>query len=94
MKTLIFATNNQNKVKEVQSILNTEFSILSLEAAKIFIDIPEPHDSLEKNATEKSTLVSPEVPSELKTTATFLVFFSGLPASANACSTECIASLI
>jgi XTP/dITP diphosphohydrolase len=57
MKELIFATNNPNKVNEVQSILNSEFSILSLEAAKIYIDIPEPHNTLEKNATEKSVTI-------------------------------------
>jgi XTP/dITP diphosphohydrolase len=45
MSTLIFATNNQNKVTEVRSILNQKFNILSLKEADIDIDIPEPYDT-------------------------------------------------
>ena len=54
METLIFATNNQHKVDEMRSILGEEFNILSLKEAGIDIDIPEPHDTLEANASEKS----------------------------------------
>ena len=57
MKTIIFATNNENKVEEVRSILNQKFQILSLKEAGIEIDIPEPHDSLEENAREKATVI-------------------------------------
>jgi XTP/dITP diphosphohydrolase len=57
MKTIIFATNNQNKVEEVRSILNQKFQILSLKEAQIEIDIPEPHDSLEENACEKARVI-------------------------------------
>lgn len=52
--TLVFATNNQNKVKEIRSILSDPFEIITLKEAGIDIDIPEPHDSLEANASEKS----------------------------------------
>ena len=52
--TLVFATNNQNKVKEIRSILAEPFEIITLTEAGIDIDIPEPHDSLEANASEKS----------------------------------------
>jgi XTP/dITP diphosphohydrolase len=52
--TLVFATNNQNKVKEIRSILADPFEIITLTEAGIDIDIPEPHDSLEANASEKS----------------------------------------
>jgi XTP/dITP diphosphohydrolase len=54
MQTLIFATNNTNKIAEIKSVLNDNFSIITLKEAGIEIDIPEPHDTLEKNAGEKS----------------------------------------
>ena len=54
MDTLIFATNNQHKVEEMRSILGADFNIISLKEAGIDIDIPEPHDTLEANASEKS----------------------------------------
>ena len=54
---LIFATNNQHKVDEVRSILGKEFEILTLKEAGINIDIPEPHDTLEENATEKARVI-------------------------------------
>ncbi|NLR60932.1 RdgB/HAM1 family non-canonical purine NTP pyrophosphatase [Chitinophaga polysaccharea] len=54
---LIFATNNQNKVKEFRSLLGNQFEIITLLEAGIEIDIPEPHDTLEANATEKSATI-------------------------------------
>ncbi|MDE3181957.1 MAG: RdgB/HAM1 family non-canonical purine NTP pyrophosphatase [Bacteroidota bacterium] len=57
MNTIIFATNNKNKVDEVRSILDQKFKILSLKEAGIEIDIPEPHDSLEENACEKARVI-------------------------------------
>ena len=57
MNTLIFATNNLNKVVELRSLLNGSFKILSLAEADIDIDIPEPFDTLEKNAIEKSEVI-------------------------------------
>ncbi|MCW3467805.1 RdgB/HAM1 family non-canonical purine NTP pyrophosphatase [Chitinophaga nivalis] len=54
---LIFATNNENKVKEFRSLLGEQFEIITLLEAGIDIDIPEPHDTLEANATEKSTTI-------------------------------------
>ena len=57
MNTLIFATNNLNKVAEVRSLLDESFQILSLSEAGIDIDIPEPFDNLEKNAIEKAKVI-------------------------------------
>jgi len=54
MTTLIFATNNQYKVDEMRSVLQDRFHILSLKEAGLDIDIPEPHQTLEANASEKS----------------------------------------
>jgi len=57
MNTLIFATNNENKVAEIRSLLNENFKIISLLEAGIDIDIPEPFDTLEENAREKSEII-------------------------------------
>ncbi|MDQ6902529.1 MAG: RdgB/HAM1 family non-canonical purine NTP pyrophosphatase [Bacteroidota bacterium] len=57
MRTLVFATNNLNKVIELRSILKGKYKILSLSEAEIDIDIPEPHATLEKNAIEKSSVI-------------------------------------
>lgn len=54
---LIFATNNANKVKEVMSALPAGTEIISLRDAGIDIEIPEPHDTLEANASEKATVI-------------------------------------
>ena len=57
MRKLIFATNNQHKVDEVNSIPDIGFEILSLKQAGINIEIPEPHNTLEENASEKSSTI-------------------------------------
>ena len=54
---LIFATNNQHKVEEIRSIVGDKFEILTLKDAGIDIDIPEPYESLEANASEKSRVI-------------------------------------
>lgn len=66
MKTLIFATNNLNKVAEIRSVLGNSFKILSLAEAGIHMDIPEPYQTLEENAIEKSRVIY-----DLKKTACF-----------------------
>lgn len=54
---LIFATNNKNKVEEIKHLTNQKFQIFTLQEVGIDIDIPEPHDTLEANATEKSMTI-------------------------------------
>ncbi|HJT73026.1 MAG TPA: RdgB/HAM1 family non-canonical purine NTP pyrophosphatase [Chitinophaga sp.] len=54
---LVFATNNENKIREIRSVLGNSFSIETLQEAGIDIDIPEPHNTLEANATEKSDTI-------------------------------------
>lgn len=51
---LIFATNNQHKVDEIRSVLGNDLDIITLKEAGIDIDIPEPYDTLEENASGKS----------------------------------------
>ncbi len=57
MSTLIFATNNNNKILEIRSILNDDMQIIGLREAGIITDIPEPHPTLEENAREKSNFI-------------------------------------
>ncbi|WP_126974101.1 RdgB/HAM1 family non-canonical purine NTP pyrophosphatase [Gynurincola endophyticus] len=54
---IIFATNNANKVAEIQAAIGESLKVIPLKDAGILIDIPEPHDTLEANATEKSTVI-------------------------------------
>lgn len=57
MHTLIFATNNLHKIAEIKAVLNDKFKIITLKEAGIDIDIPEPHDTFQKNASEKSNTI-------------------------------------
>lgn len=57
MHTLVFATNNQHKVDEINTIIGENIRVITLKEAGIDIDIPEPHDTLEANATEKSSVI-------------------------------------
>ena len=57
MTKLIFATNNPNKVDEIKWVVGDRMKVISLKEAGIDIDIPEPHDTLEANATEKSKTI-------------------------------------
>ncbi|WP_207492666.1 RdgB/HAM1 family non-canonical purine NTP pyrophosphatase [Aridibaculum aurantiacum] len=57
MRTIIFATNNSNKIYEVENLVGDLYNVLSLKAAGIDIDIPEPHATLEANAREKSETI-------------------------------------
>lgn len=51
---LVFATNNQHKLQEIQHLLDGRFELLSLKEIGCFDDIPENQDTLEGNASEKS----------------------------------------
>lgn len=55
--TLVFATNNQHKIEEIRKVTGNRFNIITLKEAGIDIDIPEPHDTIAANATEKSTVI-------------------------------------
>lgn len=54
---LIFATNNPNKVLEVKKVIGDKFEVVSLKEFGFTDDIPEPHDTLEENAYEKSSVI-------------------------------------
>ncbi|MEP7278389.1 MAG: non-canonical purine NTP pyrophosphatase, partial [Bacteroidota bacterium] len=55
---LIFATNNQHKITEMQAAVGQAFELISLQNAGIDIDMPEPHNTLEENASEKSRTIN------------------------------------
>jgi XTP/dITP diphosphohydrolase len=54
---LVFATNNQHKVEEIRHVISQSFELVTMKEAGIDIDIPEPHATLEANATEKSRTI-------------------------------------
>jgi len=51
---IVFATNNPNKLKEIQSLMPTGIEILSLKEIGCTEDIPETGDTLEANAFQKA----------------------------------------
>ena len=54
---LVFASNNQNKIKEIKSLLPEDIEILSLEDIGCVIDIPETADTIEGNALMKANFI-------------------------------------
>jgi XTP/dITP diphosphohydrolase len=55
---LIFATNNNHKVKEVSHILGNGYRLLSLKDLNFTEDIPEDYPTLEENALFKARFVN------------------------------------
>ena len=54
---IVFATNNLNKLKEVQALIPKEIQLLSLKDIGCFEDIPETQSSIEGNAIQKATYI-------------------------------------
>jgi XTP/dITP diphosphohydrolase len=54
---LVFATQNQNKAKEIQELLPNTIRVKTLAEINCFDDIPETADTLEGNASLKSQYV-------------------------------------
>ncbi|MBM3432686.1 MAG: RdgB/HAM1 family non-canonical purine NTP pyrophosphatase [Bacteroidetes bacterium] len=50
---MLFATNNAHKVREIQSLLPDDLRILTLVEAGLQEEIPEPFETLERNAQAK-----------------------------------------
>ncbi|WP_396157299.1 non-canonical purine NTP diphosphatase [Flavobacterium sp.] len=55
---LVFASNNKNKIKEIQLLLPQSIEILSLEDIGCFEEIPETADTIEGNAILKVNYVT------------------------------------
>jgi XTP/dITP diphosphohydrolase len=54
MDQLVFATNNEHKLRELGEILKGEFKLLSLNDISCTDEIPETGNTLEANASQKS----------------------------------------
>lgn len=55
---IVFATNNKNKILEVQQLLPESIEILSLESIGCFEEIPETGDTIEENAVIKANYIT------------------------------------
>jgi XTP/dITP diphosphohydrolase len=55
---LVFATNNKNKILEVQQMLPSTIEIISLESIGCFEEIPETAHTIEENAIMKANYVT------------------------------------
>ena len=51
---LCFATNNKNKLSEVQQMLEPEYTILSLADIDCTEELPEDHETLDENSAQKA----------------------------------------
>ena len=51
---IVFATNNENKLREIRNILGTSFTLLSLSDLNINDDVPENEPDLEGNSMLKA----------------------------------------
>ncbi len=51
---LVFATNNQHKLQELQNMLSDDIQLLSLKDVDVTEDIPETQETLEGNASQKA----------------------------------------
>jgi len=54
---LVFATNNLNKLKEVEKLIPEHITLLSLKDINCLEDIPETHNTIEGNAIQKAEYV-------------------------------------
>ncbi|WP_281240240.1 non-canonical purine NTP diphosphatase [Flavobacterium praedii] len=55
---IVFATNNKNKILEIQSMLPESIEIISLESIGCLEDIPETADTIEGNAIMKANYIT------------------------------------
>jgi len=55
--TIVFASNNEHKIKEINSLLGNSFKLLSLHDINITEDIPEEEPLIETNALSKARYV-------------------------------------
>ena len=54
---LVFATNNSNKIKEVQGLITERITLLNLKDIGCFEDIPETQSTIEGNAKQKANYI-------------------------------------
>jgi len=54
---IVFASNNNHKLKEISSLIGNDYELLSLSDLNINVDIPEEEPDLEGNALSKARFV-------------------------------------
>lgn len=54
---LVFATQNQNKLREVQALLGDNFELVDLSQLNFFEDIPETQPTIQGNASQKAWFI-------------------------------------
>ena len=54
---IVFATNNLHKLEEISKLLSGKIKLLGLKELGISEDIPEDHDTLEENASQKAWFI-------------------------------------
>ncbi len=57
MTELVFATNNQNKIKEIEILLSGKYHIKKLIDIECNEELPETHHTIEENSAEKANYV-------------------------------------
>lgn len=57
MQQIVFATNNPNKIKEVNALLGDQYNFLSLQEIGCTQELEETQDTLEGNAIQKASYV-------------------------------------
>ena len=55
---IVFASNNKNKIKEIQQLLPDSIKIMSLESIGCFEEIPETANTIEGNAIQKANYIT------------------------------------
>lgn len=54
---MVFATNNENKIKEIKEVLKNNFEILGLKDINCNVDLPETGTTLKDNALQKAQYI-------------------------------------
>lgn len=54
---ILFATNNVHKMEEIRAVLGTRYSVLGLKDLDVQDEIPEEHETLEENASQKARYI-------------------------------------
>ncbi len=57
MPDLLFATNNQHKLREIRDIMGLQMRILSLKDVNLDVEIPETQETIEGNASQKAWFI-------------------------------------
>jgi XTP/dITP diphosphohydrolase len=57
MADLLFATNNQHKLREIREIMDRDFRIVSLTDVNMDTEIPETMETIEGNAVQKARFI-------------------------------------